>query len=1146
MTKKIEPNYETTKYNLELIEKYIKKENGLFLLPSPTGSGKTHAIIDFISKNINSNSRFIYTVPIKNTLEDFKDKLLLGLDEEYHDRILILRSLSDELKFWFESLDTDFNNYEFSSWNEFKKIELLLNTYKVLKNSKSLNVFDDNELYKAANLFITRIKKQYSDYLKNENMTEAKLLLKDTKKIFKSFDIEKYSIILTTTSKFSHKIKTISSSEYLWDFNCFENAVLFMDEFDSQKAFFLNSIISTSLHISIDLIELFRLMTDTFMNMKYDQKFNYDLDSYNDIKKEFIEIYKSRKLNYVIDTKLIENELDNLPILIDSSFNSINLQNSMDNLHILIDKENEQLEISQNKTVNSYKLSDLLKELSQLINRYVVFSRNHLHNVIIKFDNTKLESKKQLNKESFINAKIHDNIKIFGLSTSDKKYKYLSNQIKTGLFIRKKFKKSLAKRKWNFYQNGFSLVNINKMYLDSNLTDIEYFNLNNTPEAMLIEAASKLMIVGVSATANINSVIKNFDLDYLKSEVDYVEPSIDEIKFMQELYLDSKRQRDREFEIKLINNFSSFDQKLIEFCKRNFSKQEMHVYSYIKSCNIKEFTLNLYMNFVDCYREFLLKDDIHSLLYFSNRYIKQNNELDRFNYRFLFDLLVKLIHNFESANTYTKKLKQKVDSYRQDLKGLINDNILFFEYKKETEDKYDNYVCDRVLNDEKVFVYANYKRIGTGKNLEYFINENEKKDFDAVFLEKPTNLIQRSAKTDEEKLIGIFQIESLARSYIISSYEYREKLKALLGNSKYKKGYYSKTNDNIEASMYIIIQAIGRLHRTNTCSKMYLFIDSNLVDIIKSFKNNKLPLLPSTAKLLDFCSKNGKKIEINKDNELNNELNELSNTFSRFINYSLKVFQNPTNANNFEEVKEVWNSIRSFVLKYPTFESKNNTDIKKYMEINNICHLKMNKNHYTCYQQNDYKKLSLNKIKDSYSIEVSEKAANLHLIKSCYELEQFAIENEISLTFSGPFILTPIVFNNIYKGALGEVFGKYIIEKYCNIELSELSGNIDEKYESFDYKCEDFKIYFDFKYYSMNTLKKSRLDIINKAKQKLEKNKLNKALIINIFAESEFSPDIIPNDNVIFIPYLVNSKNQDTSYIDNRMIESIKGLLYGE
>lgn len=45
----------TTEYNLELINKYAKNiDTGLFLLPSPTGSGKMHAIIKFIKRAKNS------------------------------------------------------------------------------------------------------------------------------------------------------------------------------------------------------------------------------------------------------------------------------------------------------------------------------------------------------------------------------------------------------------------------------------------------------------------------------------------------------------------------------------------------------------------------------------------------------------------------------------------------------------------------------------------------------------------------------------------------------------------------------------------------------------------------------------------------------------------------------------------------------------------------------------------------------------------------------------------------------------------------------------------------------------------------------------------------------------------------------------
>lgn len=278
--------------------------------------------------------------------------------------------------------------------------------------------------------------------------------------------------------------------------------------------------------------------------------------------------------------------------------------------------------------------------------------------------------------QMYVNAVIHNNIKIFGLSIGDKKYTYLKNRIKNDLFLRNKFKKDLGKRKWNFYQNGFSLININKEYIASNITDIEYLHLFSTPEDLLLNASKKMMIVGISATANINSVINNFDIKYLKSNTNFYQPTENEILHMQELYLDSKNQRNRNFHIETINDDLKIKDSIREFCKRNYSS-DITISSYIESLPIKEFYLRQYMNFIDCYKKFLEEDRIHSMIYFSNRYIKDDFIDDNINYQNLMHLLVELINYIEPKNDHIKNLKNKIKEYGKNIIEIQKKEHLF-------------------------------------------------------------------------------------------------------------------------------------------------------------------------------------------------------------------------------------------------------------------------------------------------------------------------------------------------------------------------------------------------------------------------------------------------------------------------------------
>ena len=120
-------------------------------------------------------------------------------------------------------------------------------------------------------------------------------------------------------------------------------------------------------------------------------------------------------------------------------------------------------------------------------------------------------------------------------------------------------------------------------------------------------------------------------------------------------------------------------------------------------------------------------------------------------------------------------------------------------------------------------------------------------------------------------------------------------------------------------------------------------------------------------------------------------------------------------------------------------------------------------------------------------------------------------------------------------------------KQFCTLKLRKqsLNGDIYETFESFDFKYEKKGIYFDFKYYSQKSLNYSTKNIIDRSKYKLEINRLNKAVIVNVFAEAEIKAEIsvLSHENVVVIPYLVNSKDKNKPYVDIKMIEIIREIV---
>ena len=89
------------------------------------------------------------------------------------------------------------------------------------------------------------------------------------------------------------------------------------------------------------------------------------------------------------------------------------------------------------------------------------------------------------------------------------------------------------------------------------------------------------------------------------------------------------------------------------------------------------------------------------------------------------------------------------------------------------------------------------------------------------------------------------------------------------------------------------------------------------------------------------------------------------------------------------------------------------------------------------------------------------------------------------------FILTPPMFNNIYKGALGEVVGKYILEQYAGVTLQEIPP---EHFELFDYPrgngvYVDFKLWKETMTVSAEEEKKNIMARIEKQKFTIQRSK---------------------------------------------------------
>ena len=201
--------------------------------------------------------------------------------------------------------------------------------------------------------------------------------------------------------------------------------------------------------------------------------------------------------------------------------------------------------------------------------------------------------------------------------------------------------------------------------------------------------------------------------------------------------------------------------------------------------------------------------------------------------------------------------------------------------------------------------------------------------------------------------------------------------------------------------------------------------------------------------------------------------------------------------NNWNELNiKKWKELRQIVLKFPTIleqEAKQNIIFSYF-----YAKLPQKDNRMFFQQENDFRDIkvfSVNNLPPKYQIldEQGSKLCDLlkiHGVKDHFDSNGYATEFK-----PNDYLMTPALWNNIYKGALGEVVGKFIFDKYFGINLEEISD--PTIFELFDYKVPNSSMFVDFKnWHEGKTTDES--EMIEKIEKKAKHCNCKCAIIVNI------------------------------------------------
>lgn len=1135
---------------INILEKYCldNSENGLLLLSMPTGFGKTYNVINFIYDNYekfsSQNRKIFFITNLKKNLpySDLKKKFEVNNRiEDFKRHVLFIDSNSEgvinNLLCVCNEIPNKLRDKNYRDLYEYVKLAQDKSTNKMLmKNIK-------NQIRQT---FEPRFRQSIVKYIKNEFESKKQSLIAINnrkkyawiKKLYPAINTENSTVLFLSIDKFIRKNTTLVENSYYFTEKLSKNALIFIDEFDASKERVLNNIIESGMSHRIDMVDLFLKIHNNLTNIQCPEwllrvsdvtsikisegQWKSPHDIINSILEKARNIFTKYNLQYSCKSK--RDNFDNQRTFLFHDYQ----------YHNVLDSYNKSIKLKQDlvEKVN-WIIKDEISNRDHHINIWTLLSDiggflTYFQYGIVYISKNHYQLKQEEISDSIpysIESSIRTVLNQIGL---DKTYvDFLAKNImEQNLPFQTRVKEQTILQR-GFYEEGFRYHDIVDSEDHDSLSRVYMYNFILTPEMFLANLCKNAKVIGMSATATLPTNIGNYDLDFLHYFLGDKYITLEENE-LQNLRMQYEKSNLGYNNVDIKTSFIGFDNSTaLKHLESLLGDKEaaQALKNIVVGENVDEnsdYIFYRYVRILTVWDYFLDNQDIHAFLCLFNKHPKNRDSK--------FDLNIILEYaSYIAENKGYKELE--VDDIICTLSGSD-----FEEAKKN--------ILKHLSEGNKKLVISTYQTLGAGQNLQFKIPEGVtpikinnfssrgEMDFNAIYLDKPTNLlvnIKNLENKEKDFIKYLFQLEFLLENGAMSPSIFNEKLNqafhSYIGRIDYKHNNNDKTNLYKSRAFIlfinkVIIQALGRICRTNMKSpKIHIIADNTIQEYI-----NKINLPKSMISVMEYEALKSILID---DNEKEQNIDELQYEGARRSNRCAVYIHNQLSKTWNNDSRQQWIDMRLQVLKQPFIERENENEGKwkqLYVE------LPSSTSTYWYSQTYDYRN---SKIYFGYRTgyqEVSQRSSRLTELMEVEELKEHFVENSFATCFSSSkFLLTPPMFNNIYKGALGEVCGKYIIEKYTQIMLKELSL---DQFEMFDYKVKD-DIYIDFKLWKDNYRTKPDKFIPNIIKKKDTCN-ARKVLIINILGSpnATFRPMYSEKRSIIEVPFLIQNKEVNHLAID--------------
>lgn len=1105
------------------------RENGLLLYDPPTGSGKTYNAFEFIADidwDSNKDREKVYFLAPQHNLID-EDKLKeafkkRGKLEQFNKHFFHVYNDFDALLNVYNNKKLFKNIEDAIVKNDVKpqifyKISSLLDKYIFDFNKHLKAELYDEQYFEGKREEINNLAREYKQYIKQSylpDVPQSKLIniiwsndnFSWIKDLFPIVNIYKSRIICMSVHKFLYGANTVIESSFsFYNSKHINNSIIFIDEIDKFTDISLSYITDFVKKLGkLDYPRLVYIINKGLSTKKFSSKY-YTNDAkklLNELKKEFRTLSNNYNLNansYLRDDIKEENLIKKSFIFNDLNWSVLNRGISKGRYLMFSNNKKQDL----NEIYYSSRF-DKQKNYLLLLGK-LEYSISHFLNSVERIASLQMEydtQKKQNTERTWTNYidSILDDIIEEGSSKN-----YLRALILNGISIfRKKRLSNNTKmpdrsfyntgfKYWQFYKDSSALYNYKTL-----LTD-----MYTSPESLIYKMATKANVIGLSATANLQSAFTNVDINYLQKIL------------MGDMY--QIRKEDSQRQDKYLNTLTKYSNKL-----------NIHVKDV--TCKVNEYDMEAKV----------LIDKISDNKSKTKNWGSFNKEFMRIESNYEKERLIKILKNLmdfiNDASHYasicfTTRSIKSIDGNREyecikcfvdillevrkNHKNIDKENFLFFINSKNYEQSMKK-AKELLFSGKKIYILASYKTIGTGVNLDYKFNkkyehpinifdrgDNKKKDIDWVYFEMPTNIIpnmldNENDYTEIDLLKNLYYVEKL---YYMSEINYLDKRKCLnicfnkFVNPNEKRNWVNAVSNSISknnAGLYYIKQACGRLNRAgNKNVSPKIFLDSNILKKLDFSLLNHEKETIEMQEIIKFCL-NSTKMSNNWDDikEVNSINAALIQDKASRMDIRYYVYHNRSNMT--EELYADYKNIGMFLLQHPTVDNPCEFDtyyMKSPSKVNSFSYTVDNK-----YEDDGEKYCSdISFHVDGLCSKFSSEAVNLSIFRKMSWLKEYFQRYKIPTEFQlNNYILTPAASNDIYKGRLGEFIGKSYFEHFLNINLDELAL---QEFERFDFVVNK-NIYIDFKFWKdrQNTFGEQE---IKKAFQKLQFCDGRLGLVIN-------------------------------------------------